>query len=157
MVKETSDDASEPLSTPDRAPPRGGLTEGLWSYPLLAIGVALGGVVVAALLVWSTVVRPANANHRHQIQALQAQNFANFFNVRLAALQSELTVAAAAKETIDALKTYDPATIASQNQRLTQLISTAERVDIIPKGKAEVDLNARTPISFAARSSDWWV
>ena len=42
------------------------LTEGLWSYPLLAIGVALAGVVVAALLVWSTIIRPANANHREQ-------------------------------------------------------------------------------------------
>ena len=150
MAKETPEESSEPLSTPERAAPSGKLTEGLWSYPLLAIGVSLIGIVVAALLVWSTVVRPANTNHRHQIQALQAQNFADFFNVRLAALQRELSDAAAAKETIAALKTYDPATIAAQNQRLTQLISTAERVDIIPKGKAEVDLNAKTPISFAA-------
>jgi phosphomannomutase/phosphoglucomutase len=150
VAKETSDDASEPLSTPERALQSKGLTEGLWSYPLLAIGVALVGVVVAALLVWTTVIGPANANHRLQMQALQAQSFADFFNVRLGGLQRELTRAATAKETIAALKTYDAATIASQNQHLAQLLSAAERVDIIPKGKAEVDLNASTPISFAA-------
>jgi phosphomannomutase/phosphoglucomutase len=150
VAKEIPEEVSEALSTPERALPASKLTEGLWSYPLLAIGVSLLGIVVAALLVWSTIVRPANANHRQQIQTLQAQNFANFFNVRLEALQRELSDAAAAKDTINALKTYDPATLASQNQVLTQLISTAERVDIIPKGKAEVDLNATTPISFAA-------
>ncbi len=105
---------------------------------------------MAALLVWSTIIRPANADHRQQTQAIQAQSFANFFNVRLAALQRELSDAASAKETIAALATYDPATIAAQNQRLAHLISTAERVDIIPKGKAEVDLSAKVPISFAA-------
>jgi phosphomannomutase/phosphoglucomutase len=110
----------------------------------------LGGIVVAALLVWSTIIRPANAHHRQQVQAIQAQNFASFFNVRLAALQSELSSAASANDTIAALSTYDPATIAAQNLRLTHLISAAERVDIIPKGKAEVDLSAKVPISFAA-------
>ena len=146
---EKPDETVEPLSTPDRGVTHG-MTEGLWSYALIAIGLAVGGVIVAALLVWTTVVRPANANHREEMQALQAQNYANYFNVRLAALQRELTDAAAAKETIAALTTYDPATIGTQNQRLKQLISTSERVDIIPKGRAEVDLNAKTPISFAA-------
>ncbi|HTK97459.1 MAG TPA: phosphomannomutase/phosphoglucomutase [Pseudomonadales bacterium] len=150
MAKDTPDDTSEPLSVPDRAPTSGPLTEGLWSYPLLAIGIALGGVVAATLLVWSTIVRPANTNHRLQTQAIQAQSYANFFNARLAALQRELSDAASAKDTIDALATYDPATITAQNQRLTHLISTAERVDVIPKGKAEVDLSANVPISFAA-------
>ena len=150
MAKDAPDDTSEPLSTPDRGPSGTALTEGLWSYPLLAIGVALAGVVVAALLVWSTIIRPANANHRQQTEAIQAQNYANFFNVRLAALQRELSDAASAQETISALATYDPATIAAQNQRLAHLISAAERVDIIPKGKAAVDLSAKVPISFAA-------
>ncbi len=150
MAKDAPDDAVEPLSTPDRGPSSSPLTEGLWSYPLLAIGIALVGVVVAALLVWSTIIRPANANHRLQTQAIQAQSFAAFFNVRLAALQRELSDAASANDTIAALATYDPANIAAQNQRLVHLISTAERVDIIPKGKAEVDLSAKVPISFAA-------
>ncbi len=150
MAKDAPDDTGEPLSTPDRGPSSAPLTEGLWSYPLLAIAIALGGVVVAALLVWSTIIRPANANHRQQVQEIQAQSFAAFFNVRLAALQRELTDAASAKDTIGALATYDPATIAAQNQRLTHLISAAERVDVIPKGKAEVDLSAKVPISFAA-------
>jgi phosphomannomutase/phosphoglucomutase len=146
---EEPDESAEPQSTPDRSATRG-MTEGLWSYALVAIGLAIGGVIVAALLVWSTIVRPANESHREQMQALQAQGFANYFNVRLAALQHELTDAAAAQDTLGALKSYDVATIAAQNQRLAQLVSAAERVDIIPKGKAEVDLNAKTPISFAA-------
>ncbi len=150
MAKDAPDDTTGPLSTPDRGPKGSPLTEGLWSYPLLAIGIALVGVIVAALLVWTTIIRPANADHRAQTQALQAQSFATFFNVRLAALQRELSDAASAKETIAALATYDPATIAAQNQRLVHLISTAERVDVIPKGKAEVDLSAKVPISFAA-------
>ncbi len=150
MAKDAPDDTTEPLNTPDRGPKGSPLTEGLWSYPLLAIGIALIGVIVAALLVWSTIIRPANTDHRLQTQALQAQTFAAFFNVRLAALQRELSDAASAKETIATLATYDPTTIAEQNQRLVHLISTAERVDIIPKGKAEVDLSAKVPISFAA-------
>ena len=90
-----------------------------------------------------------------QITARRLKHFRHkasqaFFNVRLAALQRELSDAASAKETIATLATYDPATIAAQNQRLVHLISTAERVDIIPKGKAEVDLSAKVPISFAA-------
>ncbi len=150
VAKDTSEDPSESLNTPDRAVVGEGLTRGLWSYPLLAIGVALVGVFVAALLVWSTVMRPADANHLKQIRDLQAQNFATFFNVRLAAIQRELSDAAASTETVTALKTYDPATIAAASQRLRALISNAERVDIVPKGEAEVDLNAETPISFAA-------
>ena len=65
-------------------------------------------------------------------------------------MQRELSDAASAKETISALATYDATTIAAQSQRLTPLVSAAERVDIIPKGKAEVDLSAKVPISFAA-------
>jgi phosphomannomutase/phosphoglucomutase len=126
------------------------MTAGLWSYPLLAIGVGLGGLVVACLLMWSAVIRPANANHREQLQALQAQTYADFFNVRLDALHRELTDAAAARETIASLATYDPINIKTQNQHLAQLISNALRVDIVPKGRAEVDLSAQTPISFAA-------
>ncbi len=150
MANENPDDAAEALSTPDRALPAKGLTAGLWSYPMLAIGVALSGVIVAALLVWSAVVGPANATHREQLHTLHAQSYAQFFNVRIASLQRQMADAAAAKDTVAALATLDPATIAAQNQRLTPLISTAERVDIIPKGRAEVDLKARTPISFAA-------
>ncbi len=150
MANENPDDAAEALNTPDRALPAKGLTAGLWSYPLVAIGVALAGVIVAALLVWAVVVRPANATHREQLHTLQAQSYAQFFNVRIATLQRQMNDAAAAKDTIAALATLDPATIGAQNQRLTQLISNADRVDIIPKGRAEVDLKARTPISFAA-------
>jgi phosphomannomutase / phosphoglucomutase len=140
----------ESSDSAERRVPARGLTTGLWSYPLLAIGIAMMGLVVASLLLWSAVVRPANSNHREQMQAVHAQMYASFFNVRLAALRREMTDAANAQETIAALATYDPINIAKQDQHLAQLISNALRVDIIPKGRAEVDLNAQTPISFAA-------
>ena len=150
MTKDNTEAESESLSTPDRALRADGLTAGLWSYPLLAIGIAIGGVFVAALLVWVAIVRPGNASHHEQLQALAAQNYAQFFNVRLATLQGDVARAAAATETIAALATFDPATITAQSDRLVQLISSAERIDIVPKGRAAVDLSARTPISFAA-------
>jgi phosphomannomutase/phosphoglucomutase len=150
VANEIPDDPAEALSAPEKALPAKGLTAGLWSYPLLAIGIAMAGVIVAALLVWTAVVRPANATHREQLYSLQAQSYAQFFNVRIANLQRQMADAAAAPETVAALSSLDPAAIAAQNRRLTPLISNAERVDVIPKGHAEVDLKARTPISFAA-------
>ena len=131
---------------------RTSLTAGLWSYPLLAIGVSGVGLVVASLLLWFAVIGPANKTHRHQMHMALANTYADFFDVRLAALKREMNDAASASETVAALTSYDPATIAAQNAHLKQLISSALRVDIIPKGRAEVDLSAQTPISGALRT-----
>jgi phosphomannomutase/phosphoglucomutase len=150
VANDNTEKETEALTSTERKTTGRSMTAGLWSYPLLAIGVAMGGLVVASLLLWSAVVRPANADHREQLQALQAQTYAAFFNVRLEALRREMADAAAARDTIGSLATYDPVNIKTQNQHLAQLISNALRVDIIPKGRAEVDLSAQTPISFAA-------
>ena len=95
MANETPDDAAEALSAPEKALPAKGLTSGLWSYPLLAIGIAMAGVIVAALLVWTAVVRPANVTHREQLYSSQAQSYAQFFNVRIANLRRQMGDAAA--------------------------------------------------------------
>jgi len=150
VANDNTEKDTEALKSTERTTAGRSMTAGLWSYPLLAIGIAIGGLVVASLLLWAAVVRPANADHRAQLQAQQAQAFASFFNVRLEAIRREMTDAAAARDTIASLATYDPVNIKTQNQHLAQLISSALRVDIIPKGHAEVDLSAQTPISFAA-------
>jgi phosphomannomutase / phosphoglucomutase len=126
------------------------LTAGLWSYPLLAIVIGGVGLLVASVLLWLAVVAPANNMHRDEMHNALAHTYANFFNVRLAALHREMNDAAAASETVATLSSYDPASIAVQNSHLKQLLSNALRVDIIPKGRAAVDLSAQTPISFAA-------
>jgi phosphomannomutase/phosphoglucomutase len=148
-AKKTAKDDGQTLSTPDRRP-SSQRTTGLWSRPLLAIGTSLAGLLAAALLLWWQLISPGNENHAESLRTTQADMYAAYFNARYKALREVIDRAATAPETVSALGTFDPLLIAAQGRDLTTLVPNATRVDIILKGKAEVDLSAATPISFAA-------
>jgi phosphomannomutase/phosphoglucomutase len=133
-------------------PPRTGpaLTSGLWTYPLVAIGIGVVGLTVAFALLWATVVVPANEAHAASLRASQLAKFQSYFNSRTIDLRQEMDDAAAVPDAVAALRSFDDARIAEASRDLSRAISYAERVELIPLGKAAVDLASSTPISFAA-------
>ncbi len=139
----------ESLATSDRTKARP-LTSGLWTYPLIAIGTSLVGLAIAFILVWFSISAPANERHEGWLRDAHAQMYSTVLNLRSASLRREVDAVANAPEVIAALTSYDAATIATMSARLSKLLPNAERVDLILKGKGAVDLNATTPISFAA-------
>ncbi len=152
MAKKPAESApvdDEDVTTNERNRGRA-LTAGLWSYPLIAIVTAMVGIAVAFVLVWFTVAKPANETHLAALREAHAQMYVSFFNGRNAALRQDMDEIATAPEVAAALKSFDAAEIDAVSKRLTTLIPHAERVEVVPKGRAQVDLNAATPISFAA-------
>src|SRR5262249_9180330 len=143
----SADDTSTEATPSPRGP---SLTAGLWSYPLIAIAIALVGIVVAFVLVWATVVEHANDEHAAQLRETQLKLYASYFAVRTTALRHEIGVAANSEAAIAAFTSFDTAALAQAGRRLTTLVSNAARVDLIPKGKEALDLNSDTPINFVA-------
>ncbi len=130
--------------------PKRTLNNGIWNHAILAIGVGVFGLLCTFALLWWQFVVIANEDHRTaQVQARHA-GFVGYFNSRITGLKRQIAALAAAPSTVEALLSYDPDRIHAANLELTALLGYARRVDIIPKGTAEVDLNAEVPISFAA-------
>jgi len=148
--QETPPGAAAGAIASDRKDADGALTAGLWRYPLLAIAISATGLVVACVLVWIAAIAPANARHIEQLRAAQLEMYASYFNGRTAAIRREIETIASAVDTKAAFSTYDAQARADAGRRLTSLVSSALRVELIPLGKAAVDLSADPPISFAA-------
>ena len=127
-----------------------GLTSGLWSYPGLAIVIGTAGLIAAMLLVYLQLVYAANARHAETLATTRASLLAGALDVRLTGLEREMTAIASAPGTVAALSSLDPTTLDAEGARLTALHPYADRIEIIPRGRAEVDLSSATPISFAA-------
>ena len=126
------------------------LNDGIWGHAVVSIGVSVAGALVAfAILWWQVVVQPNAAQADHQAQ-LRAQSLAAYFNSRLQTLQIEVSALAAAPSTVAALTAYDATTADTEGAKLAAALPFAHRVDLVPKGDAEVDLNAEIPITFAA-------
>jgi phosphomannomutase/phosphoglucomutase len=133
-----------------RQPKKHLASNGVWKHSLFAIGIGVAGLVCTFALLWWQLVVSSNQTHHDQQVAVYGDAFAGFFNGRIANLRKEVTTLAASDRVIKALKSGDPETLANTNQILTELIPFARRVDIIPKGGAEVDTESAVPISYAA-------
>ncbi len=130
--------------------PKRTLNNGIWNHAILAIGVGAFGLLCTFALLWWQFIVIANEDHRAaQVQAQHA-GFVGYFNSRIIGLKRQIAALAGAPSTVEALLSYDPDRIHAANLELTALLGYARRVDIIPEGTAEVDLNAEVPISFAA-------
>lgn len=125
-------------------------SNGVWNHALIAIGIACAGLLFAGGLSWWQLV--VNTNSEHAAQRTTALNDAivGYFNGRIGSLQTQVAALANSTETVSALVSYDDAVIDAVAARLTEQTAFAQRVSIIPKGKASVDLNSAVPISFAA-------
>lgn len=125
-------------------------SSGIWNHAIIAIGVAGVGLLFASALIWWQLIAGTNSNHAAQHTASINSTFVGYFNGRIAALKTQVAALANAKETVAALVSYDEAVINAMSARLTDQTGFAQRISIIPKGKASVDLNSEVPISFAA-------
>ncbi len=124
---------------------------GIWNAALPAIGLGVGGLVVAAAVLWHQVVERANTSHQAAMVASAADGYAGWFNARISSLRAQMRAVAEAEETVATLASYDEARMRAAGAELTALLAFADRVEIVPKGAAAVDLNAEVPISWAAR------
>lgn len=144
-TNEQDSDAKKTTGKPERTP-----NNGVWSHAILAIGVGAFGLLCTFALLWWQFVISANEDHRiEQIQAQHA-SLVGYFNSRIIGLKRQVASLSTAPGTLAALVSYDADRIRAANIELTALMGYARRIDIIPKGTAQVDLNAEVPISFAA-------
>ncbi len=127
-----------------------GISNGLIVHTAIAAAVGVVGLIAAfAVLWWQVVAQPISAKEQAQEQRL-LKEYVNVLNSRVSELRATVNAMATAPATAAALVSLQPSDRALMQQNLTQQTAHVVRVDIIEKGKAEVDLNAAVPISFAA-------
>jgi phosphomannomutase/phosphoglucomutase len=121
---------------------------------LIHLGIAIGlgslGLVVAFGLVWWQIMVQPQQAQLDQVKQQMLQQYSGYFNGRISDLRSHVNAMAQAPATAAALLTYDAQVLRNAGDRLAQENPNILRVDVIEKGKAQVDLNAEVPISFAA-------
>ena len=123
---------------------------GVQGYSALAIGLSLLGLLICGGLLYWQVVLNGNQKHNDLISQRDANTLVSILDGRIAELQRHVRQLAGSTDVIDALVTGDAANIAILAERITALVPNAKRVDLIASGEAKVDLNAETPLSFAA-------
>ena len=133
-----------------RRKPRHTVSDGLVTHGGFALLISgLGLVVAFALLWWQIILEPQRANQAAEQERLLNQ-YSHLFNGRLADLRGIINAMATSDATIAALASYNPQQQKAMAKQLADQHPYISRVEIIEKGKAEVDLSAEVPISFAA-------
>ena len=132
-------------SNKDSAP-----ASGISAHLGLALGLAGAGLLVAFGLVWwQAIVQPQQALADAQRKTDLTQ-FAQTFDSRIVELQAMVNAIATSPQVEESMSGYDAASRAQLESQLSHQHPNIVRVALIEKGKAEVDLNAAVPISFAA-------
>ena len=119
-------------------------------FSIIAIALTLVGILVCAALLYWQVVLNSNAKHTELTNQRTTAALASLINSRIDALQKQVRQLAGTTDVIDALLSDDPSLRLIVSDRITALTPHARRVDIIASGDAKVDLNAATPLTFAA-------
>ncbi|MGD8829444.1 MAG: phosphomannomutase/phosphoglucomutase [Pseudomonadales bacterium] len=122
----------------------------IWNHALIAIVTAMIGVALMTGLVWWQLVLGASETSERQQMNILNQAYVGFFNGQIEEIRTRMNALATAEDTVDALISNDRAEMAALGRRLTQQQGYALRVEIIPKGQAEMDSKGAAPISFAA-------
>ncbi|MEM1230304.1 MAG: phosphomannomutase/phosphoglucomutase [Pseudomonadota bacterium] len=123
-------------------------TTGIWRHAVIALAIALLGIICAfGVLGWHFIGQAERAEQNHQQD--RASSLGRFLNSRVAEIKRSLQAAGSSRFAADSVL-QDDATRAEAAEQLRRMIPYAERVDLVPRGKAEVDLNADIPITFAA-------
>ena len=119
-------------------------------HTLITLLIASLGLVVAfALIWWQVVAQPAQAATELERQA-HLSRYAQYFNGRIGEMRAMVETMAASDTVTTALLSYEPETQRTAGQALAAQNPFVERVDIFERGRANVDLNAAVPISYAA-------
>ncbi len=125
-----------------------GSGEGLRRSAILATAIGLLGLLCAfAIIGWQFIERNAIVERGAKTKA-QHDAYTSYFNSRLVHLGKDVRGAAESALAKDAV-IADTDAREQAGTRIAEVITYAERVSIIPKGKAEVDLSADVPITFA--------
>jgi phosphomannomutase/phosphoglucomutase len=138
------------LRTPTRKKSRQSARNAIWNHAILAIITGVVGVVAMIGLVWWQLVVSTNETYVGQQMNLLNQAYAGHFNGQIQAIKRRTDALANATETIDTLVAGDLAQIKALSQRLTAQHGYAKRIEIFPKGEAEMDQRGSAAISFAA-------
>ncbi len=125
-------------------------SDGFLTHGAITLGIGTLGLLVAfALIWWQVIVQPQNdAKLAEQSRLLNV--YTQLFNGRVADLRATVDAMATAPETIAALTSFNPIERQTAAAAMVAQHAYVSRVDIIEKGKAEVDLSAEVPVSFAA-------
>lgn len=125
-------------------------SDGFLTHGAITLGIGTLGLLVAfALVWWQAIVQPQNdAKLAEQSRLLDV--YTQLFNGRIADLRATVDAMATAPDTIAALTSFNPAERQAVAAAMVAQHAYVSRVDIIEKGKAEVDLSAEVPVSFAA-------
>jgi hypothetical protein len=141
---------SAALRTPTRKKSRQSARNAIWNHALIAIITGVVGVVAMVGLIWWQLVVSTNETYVSQQMNLLNQAYAGHFNGQIQAIKRRTGALAEAEETINTLVSGDRAQIKALSERLTGQHGYARRIEIVPKGEAEMDQRGSGAISFAA-------
>ena len=120
------------------------------SFAALTAAIATVGLLVAFGLVWwQLIAGPAQTSYSLE-QDSRLNQFSQLINGRIDELRKTVGVLATSQSAQNAVGMYDANAVKALSNNLASQHPYIERVDIIKKGEAEVDLNSEIPISFAA-------
>jgi len=148
MARAKGKDAA--LVTPTRKKSRQSARKAIWNHAIPAIVTGVIGVVAMIGLVWWQLVVSSNETYVNQQMNLLNQAYTGHFNGQIQAIKRRTDALANATETVNTLVGGDPAQIAALSRRLTAQHGYARRIEIFPKGEAEMDQRGSAAISFAA-------
>ncbi len=122
----------------------------IWNHALIAIGVAVVGVVAMCGLVWWQLVVTTNQSNLERQMNLLNQAYVGHLNGQIQEIRTRTDALAKAPETIEAIVSNDKERISALSRRLTREQGYAERIEVFLRGEAEVDNRGSNAISYAA-------
>jgi phosphomannomutase / phosphoglucomutase len=137
--------AKKRTSSKTKAPSNGLLTHG----GIAALIGIIGLVAAFAVIWWQLILEPQAAKQRVEHERLLTE-YAQFINSRITDLRAIVGAMATAPATIEALTSFNATRRDAIERIMVDQTPHVVRVEIFERGKAEIDLNAEVPISFAA-------
>ncbi len=137
------------VETPERAPTKAP-SIAIWTYAGMAAVAACVGIAIAFVLLWLQLVDGGNSKALELAQNQIAKTYVGYFNSRISSLQGDITALANSSAVRAALQAQSSEDRKAAAQALRQQLPYARRLEILPRGTAEVDLSADVPITFAA-------
>ncbi len=148
--KQTTKVAEEKSTKGAKAKKNQGLSSDLWIYALGSIVVSTFGIGFTLLLIWWQVINAGNLAQQKAQNVQIADQYTAFFNSRAVTLKNQIDQIANSPSVINALNSFEPQLHRAEADRIRTQFKYADRVDLIKRGEAQVDLNAATPITFGA-------
>ncbi len=139
-----------PIKTPTRKKSRQSARNAIWNHAIIAIVTGVLGVVAMIGLVWWQLVVSTNDTYVQQQMNLLNQAYVGHFNGQIQAIKRRTDALANAEETVATLVSGNREQIRALSESLTAQHGYARRIEIFPKGEAEMDARGTAAISFAA-------